>query len=206
MFLSIRVILLASALLAAGACRADVYMRADAEGVLHYTNVPGTPGAADGAYQLLVALVREEAADNRAKAMPVSGAAAKYAPDVAEVAQAERIDQALLHAVITAESGYNPTAVSPKGAAGLMQLMPATAKRYAVKDSFDPAQNIRGGARYLRDLMGRFDNNLELVLAAYNAGEHAVLKHGGRIPPYRETMLYVPKVMRLYQRFTALGL
>ncbi len=153
-----------------------------------------------------MALVREEAADNRAKALPVSGAAAKYAPSVAEAAQAEQIDQALLHAVITAESGYNPMAVSAKGASGLMQLMPATAKRYAVKDAFDPAQNIRGGARYLRDLMGRFDNDLELVLAAYNAGENAVMRHGRRVPPFRETQHYVPKVLRLYRMFSALKL
>jgi soluble lytic murein transglycosylase-like protein len=171
---------------------------------MHFTNAADKAVVREQGYELLVAVVRDEASENRAKALPISGAAALYAPSVAEVARAEDVDEALLHAVITAESGYNPNAVSQKGAAGLMQLMPGTAKRYAVKDSFDPVQNIRGGARYLRDLMRRFDNDMELVLAAYNAGENAVVKYGRRIPPYRETLDYVPKVLRLYQRFAAL--
>jgi soluble lytic murein transglycosylase-like protein len=102
----------------------------------------------------------------------------------------------LLHAVIRTESAYNPQAVSHAGAQGLMQLMPGTAARYGVRDSFDPAQNVRGGAAYLRDLLDMFDQDLRLALAGYNAGENAVIKYGRQIPPYSETQDYVRKVLR----------
>jgi soluble lytic murein transglycosylase-like protein len=102
----------------------------------------------------------------------------------------------LLHAVIRAESAYDHTAVSSAGAQGLMQLMPGTAARYGVKDSFNPADNVRGGAAYLRDLLDMFDQDLRLALAGYNAGENAVIKHGRRIPPYDETQNYVRIVLR----------
>ena len=105
--------------------------------------------------------------------------------------------------MISVESSYNPKAVSNKGAAGLMQLMPGTAKRYGVADAFDPAQKLRGGANYLRDLLKLFDSDVSLALAAFNAGEDAVMKHGNRIPPYRETLRYVPKVLDYYQRYRA---
>jgi soluble lytic murein transglycosylase-like protein len=84
-----------------------------------------------------------------------------------------------------------------------MQLMPQTAKRYGVADAFDPRQNLDGGARYLKDLLQMFDNDVSLALAAYNAGEHAVAKYGNRIPPYRETLQYVPRVLDFYQRYQA---
>lgn len=111
------------------------------------------------------------------------------------------VEPALIHAVITAESGYNPAARSRYGAVGLMQLMPGTAKRYGVTNRLDPAQNIRGGARYLRDLLAMFDNDLQLVLAAYNAGEEAVIRYGRRIPPFRATVAFVPRVMGYYWKF-----
>jgi soluble lytic murein transglycosylase-like protein len=98
------------------------------------------------------------------------------------------------------ESGYDPHAVSRAGAVGLMQLMPDTARRYGVRNLRDPAQNVQAGARYLRDLMGKFDNDLTLALAAYNAGEEAVAQYGNRIPPFRETLNYVPKVLDVYRR------
>ncbi len=120
---------------------------------------------------------------------------------VAEVALVHGLDSALLHAVISVESRYNPNAVSRAGAVGLMQLMPATAKRYGVKDSFDPAQNLHGGAKYLRDLLTLFDSDINLVLAAYNAGEYAVIKNGNRIPPFPETRKYVPRVMGYYRQY-----
>jgi soluble lytic murein transglycosylase-like protein len=105
----------------------------------------------------------------------------------------------LVKAVIKVESNYNRRAVSPKGAQGLMQLMPATAKRFGVKDSFDPEQNITGGIKYLRFLLNEFgEHNLDLVLAGYNAGEQAVRKYGNKVPPYRETRKYVKKVKSLY--------
>ena len=128
-------------------------------------------------------------------------ARAHYAEMIARVAKEQQIDPALLHAVITVESAYNPRARSPKGATGLMQLMPDTAKRYGVTDLVNPMENLRAGAMYLRDLLGMFDNNLRLVLAAYNAGEGAVARSGNRIPPYPETRAYVPRVLKHYESY-----
>lgn len=127
----------------------------------------------------------------------------KYSSHVLAAAKETKVDAALIHAVISVESGYNPRARSSAGAVGLMQLMPGTARRYGVKDRLDPAQNIKGGARYLHDLQVTFGNNLQLVLAAYNAGEDAVKKYGRRIPPYRETAAYVPKVLSYYRKYRA---
>lgn len=107
----------------------------------------------------------------------------------------------LISAVIHAESFYNPHAVSHAGAVGLMQLMPATAKRYGVYDRQNPQQNIDGGVRYLKDLLEMFDGNVNLALAAYNAGENAVKKYGYRIPPYKETQHYVRKVGDLSKKY-----
>jgi soluble lytic murein transglycosylase-like protein len=116
-----------------------------------------------------------------------------------QIARAHRLAPELLDAVIRVESGYEPSAVSPKGAMGLMQLMPDTAARFAIANPLDPVENMRGGARYLRWLMDRFDGELELVLAAYNAGEGAVERYGNRIPPYDETRAYVARVLQIYQ-------
>jgi soluble lytic murein transglycosylase-like protein len=102
----------------------------------------------------------------------------------------------LLHAVIRAESAYQPNALSHAGACGLMQLMPATAARFRVRNIWDPAENIEGGATYLRFLMDLFDNDLRLALAGYNAGENAVKRYGNQIPPYPETQNYVRKVLQ----------
>lgn len=122
---------------------------------------------------------------------------------VDEAARSNDIEAALLHAVITAESNYNTRAVSRKGAIGLMQLMPATAKRYGVTDIYDPAQNVAGGTRYLKYLLKMFNNDQRLTLAAYNAGENAVARFGNKIPSYRETRDYVNKVMSLYNQYRA---
>ncbi len=123
-----------------------------------------------------------------------------YDHHIDAAATANQVDPALIRAVIAVESGFNPLARSHAGAAGLMQLMPGTAQRYGVKNTFDPAQNIHGGTRYLRDLQSMFGNDLRLVLAAYNAGEEAVLRYGRRIPPFQETIEYVPKVLSYYAR------
>ncbi|GEM_PF-330779 len=120
---------------------------------------------------------------------------------IQDVATSTQLEPALLHAVIQTESAFNPKAVSPKGAVGLMQLMPATARRFGVKDRTNATANVYGGARYLRYLLGLFNNDLKLVLAAYNAGENAVKRYGNKIPPYRETRGYVKKVMRLYRAY-----
>ncbi|MBM3284808.1 MAG: lytic transglycosylase domain-containing protein [Candidatus Aminicenantes bacterium] len=105
----------------------------------------------------------------------------------------------LIHAIIRAESNYNSRAVSPKGAAGLMQLMPETASQYGVKDRFDPEENIMGGVKYLKDLCRLYNNNTRFVLAAYNAGQEALKKFKG-IPPYPETREYISRVMSSYSR------
>lgn len=113
------------------------------------------------------------------------------------------VEGRLVHAVIWAESSYNPKAVSSSGATGLMQLMPETAKRYGVRDAFDPAQNINGGVKHLKELLDQFDGDLELAVAAYNAGPNAVIRAGNRIPPYPQTAAYVPKVIAYYHRLEA---
>ena len=134
------------------------------------------------------------------KAMSASTARRKelFAPLVRAAAQAHGVPEALLHAVIEVESGFDAAAVSPKGALGLMQLMPQTARELRVRDARDPAANIDGGARYLKELLARFGNDLSLALAAYNAGPGAVQRSGG-IPRNAETQNYVPRVMARYQ-------
>jgi soluble lytic murein transglycosylase-like protein len=127
-----------------------------------------------------------------------------YLPLIHESAQRYNLDADLVKAVIQVESSFNPRAVSSKGCMGLMQLHPDTAKRFGVRDAFDPAQNIQGGVQYLRFLTDHFNGKLPLVLAAYNAGENAVKRYDG-IPPYRETQQYVRKVTTLYQSFKSLS-
>ena len=124
----------------------------------------------------------------------------KFAAIVDAKAKKHKVIPELLHAVIEAESAYDPDAVSRAGAVGLMQLMPATAKRFGVTDRTNPSQSVDGGARYLRYLLDYFDNDLTLAIASYNAGEGAVIKHGRKIPPYRETQKYVVKVKKFLRR------
>jgi len=125
----------------------------------------------------------------------------KFSPTVDAIAKLYRLPKSLVHAVITAESAYNPNAISRAGAVGLMQLMPGTAKRYGVKNRMNPYENIHGGSRYLRDLLIMFKNDLRLALAAYNAGEGAVKKYGYKVPPYKETQTYVRRVINYYKKY-----
>ena len=125
----------------------------------------------------------------------------KYEALIAEAAQANQLDPALVKAVIAVESAYDPGAISPKGATGLMQLMPGTATRFGVKKIADPKDNIGGGTRYLRTLLKLFNGRLDLTLAAYNAGEGAVQRYKNTIPPYAETQNYVKLVMQFYAVF-----
>jgi soluble lytic murein transglycosylase-like protein len=125
----------------------------------------------------------------------------KFDPTIRTVAKTYKLPHTLLHAVITAESSYNPNAISKAGAVGLMQLMPETAKQYGVSNRRDPKQSIYGGTRYLRYLAKLFNNDLTLMLAAYNAGEGAVKKYGNKIPPYKETQNYVKKVIKYYKKY-----
>ncbi len=123
---------------------------------------------------------------------------ARFSSMIDEVALQARLYPELLHAVVRAESAYDPNAVSHAGAVGLMQLMPNTAKRFGVEDRRDPRANLEGGARYLRKLLTKYNNNIKLALAAYNAGNRAVQKYGNKIPPYPETQDYVKKVITFY--------
>jgi soluble lytic murein transglycosylase-like protein len=118
---------------------------------------------------------------------------------VLAAATKHNLPASLIHAVIQVESSYNPVAVSPKGATGLMQLMEGTAKRYGVSDRTDPEQNINAGSHYLSDLLRLFNQDKRLALAAYNAGENAVKRYNNQIPPFRETQQYVEKVLAIYQ-------
>ncbi|WP_039956211.1 lytic transglycosylase domain-containing protein, partial [Xanthomonas graminis] len=123
-----------------------------------------------------------------------------YQSEIAAAAREYGVDEAVVRAIIHAESAYNPMALSRAGAQGLMQLMPPTASRFGVRDAFDAAQNIRGGVQYLAWLLKRFNGNLSLAAAGYNAGEGAVDKHGG-VPPYSETQRYVQRVGVLADRY-----
>ena len=194
---------------AAAPARADIYGFVDETGQAHFSDVK-----IDSRYKLYMktrpAPTETAAAPTDAPAIlvaPRTGALrapkahAQYADLIARVAKEQQVDPALLHAVITVESAYNPRAKSPKGATGLMQLMPDTAKRYGTTDLLNPLENLRAGAKYLRDLLAMFDNNLRLVLAAYNAGEGAVARAGNRIPPYPETRAYVPRVLQHYESY-----
>jgi soluble lytic murein transglycosylase-like protein len=180
-----------------------VYAFVDDQGELHLSNVPDSDR-----YRSLDAESAQAGGEARAEIVPDgavgAGAQRPYGTVVAQVAGRYGIDAALLHAVISVESGYNAKAVSKRGAAGLMQLMPETARRFGVADVFDPADNVRAGAQYLTELLKLFDNDVRLALAAYNAGEAAVIKYGRRIPPYRETAAYVPRVVAFYEKFRAL--
>jgi soluble lytic murein transglycosylase-like protein len=192
-------LLILAVVAAPGLVRADVYSFTGADGIAHFSNVPS-----DSRYQLLIATPSEAVAGAATSIKDHSinwlARSAQYDGVITGAAKAATIQAALVRAVIVVESGFNPRAVSKKGAIGLMQLQPATARRYGVKNIYDPEQNVRAGAHYLSDLLARFDSNLELALAAYNAGEEAVERYGRHVPPFRETLAYVPSVMKVYQR------
>jgi soluble lytic murein transglycosylase-like protein len=126
----------------------------------------------------------------------------RFGDIISEAGRKWNVQPELLQAIIAVESGFNPRAVSRKGARGLMQLMPETARRFATGDLFDPRTNVHAGAQYLRLLLDLFGGNIELALAAYNAGENAVIRAGYRIPAFAETQSYVPAVMAHYRRLS----
>ena len=136
---------------------------------------------------------------SKSKSKPTWANRKHFDPLIKKAAKKSGLSPELLHAVIQAESSYNPKAKSSAGAMGLMQLMPGTAGRFGVSNAWDPVQNLEGGATYLRLLLDMFNNNLQLALAAYNAGENAVKKYGNKIPPYPETQNYVRKVISYYR-------
>jgi hypothetical protein len=169
---------------------ADIYKYVDNEGVLHLTNVPSIPNAK---YVLILRekriLFQSDIDVNKFDHI-ISNAAKKY-----------KIDPALIKAIIKAESNFNHEAISPVGAQGLMQLMPATAYALQVENVFHPENNIEAGARYLRYLLNTYRGNLKLTLAAYNAGETAVAKYNNNVPPFTETQNYINRVMTYYNEF-----
>lgn len=203
--------------------QADIYAFVDKNGIRHLSNVPNDPR-----YRMVMRTpaYRKEAAQTssfapsslyappfqlgqRNYANPIGQRRLsrvnelnrqRFAADVQRIATQYRLEPALMHAVISAESSYNHLAVSPKGAMGLMQLMPGTAARFGVANAYDPISNMHGGARYLRWLLDYF-NDTRLAIAAYNAGEGAVQKYGNQIPPYRETQTYVGRVLGYYQQY-----
>ena len=201
-----RVVFALSLTVTAAAAHADIYGFVDENGVAHFSDFQ-----LDSRYTLFMKVPKERAAPavEPSAPPPVAPQAAvvtgkPYDAIIAAVAKEQGVDAALLHAVITVESAYNPRAKSHKGASGLMQLIPATAQRFGVTDVWNPLENIRGGARYLRELLAMFNDNMQLALAAYNAGEGAVMRAGNRIPPYAETRAYVPRVIGVYERYRAM--
>ena len=170
---------------------ADIYKYVDPQGGVHLADRPLGPG-----YVLIFRGGRKVRPHSPSRGYALNRK--RYGPIVDQVAGHHQLDAALVHAVVQVESAYNPGAVSRRGAVGLMQLMPDTARRYGVRDPRDPQGNLDGGVRYLRDLILRF-NNVVLALAAYNAGENAVERYGNRIPPFPETQRYVRKVIQAWK-------
>lgn len=161
----------------AGISGADVYKFVDADGILHFTNVPVDPRFEPLGWEI-----------------EFDRYLGKYEQPIQKMAARYGVEAALIKAIIKAESNFDPSAISRKGAIGLMQLMPSTAADLKVSNPRDPHKNIEGGTRYLRYLLGLFKNDLKLTIAAYNAGENAVIKYGRSVPPYRETIEYVKRV------------
>jgi len=170
---------------------ADIFKRVAPDGRVYYTDAP-----IKGLSYKLIIRTPPKTYKRDLKFMATNKT--KYNDLVAKAAAKHQMDPKLLHAVIQAESAYNAKAISSAGAVGLMQLMPATARRYGVTDRYDPEQNVDGGTRYLKDLLAMFNSNLRLAVAGYNAGEGAVMKYNYTVPPYRETQDYVRHVLRLY--------
>ena len=159
---------------------ADIYKYVDADGVVHFTNTPTTT---DYRFHM-----REDGGKRTIRDV------------IVRYAGANQLEEALIRAVIKVESDFNPNAVSRKGALGMMQLIPKTARMLNVRDPLDPEDNIRGGSRYLRMMLDQFKGDLDLALAAYNAGPTAVRNYGG-IPPYAETIRYIDKVKRYLRHY-----
>jgi soluble lytic murein transglycosylase-like protein len=192
----LRLALLIAAWLAmpCAAASQKIYTYMDAQGQRHYTDVPD-----NNRYRLLVFSSQDRTASGDRYDMQVLAKASQYDAIIEQAAATAALEPNLLRAVIVVESGFNSRAVSKRGAVGLMQLMPATANRFGVSNRYDAQQNVHAGARYLKFLIDRFGHDISLALAAYNAGEEAVERNGGQIPPFTETMAYVPRVLKIYK-------
>jgi soluble lytic murein transglycosylase-like protein len=192
--------LLIAALLFAStvAAHSKIYTYVDADGVRHYTDVPD-----DNRYRLLALSPQDRTASGDRYDLMLLAKAGQYDSIIEKAALSASVEPNLLRAVIVVESGFNSRAVSKRGAVGLMQLMPSTATRFGVSNPYDPRENVHAGARYLKFLINRFGQDVRLALAAYNAGEEAVARNGGQIPPFTETMAYVPRVLKIYRMLSA---
>lgn len=182
--------LIMSAALASQAM-AEIYTYVDENGVLHFSNVP-----TNGRYQYAGPEIEDNVAFYRSPDI--------FDDYIRNAASLHELDFALVKAVVQVESNFNPNAISKAGAIGLMQIMPGNLSAFRLHDPYDPRANIMAGARYLKSLLKRFDNDIELSLAAYNAGPAVVEKYKG-IPPYAETRNYVNRVMRYYARYKDLN-
>jgi hypothetical protein len=174
-----------------------IYRYVEKDGTIIYTNVP-PPGTKKASK------LKGTFSEAPAPTAPVKGRSrtpGELEPHIVKAAQRYRIPTALVRAIMQTESNFNANAVSPKGASGLMQLMPGTASEMYVKDIFDTRDNIEGGVRYLRVLANLFEGDMVKMVAAYNAGPEAVRKYGGKVPPYPETQAYVRKVLQLYYHY-----
>jgi len=169
---------------------ADIYVRMDSEGVLHFTNVPTSSN-----YKIFI---REK--PSMSSNSDITDGTNRYDDLITEASESHGVSFSLLKALIKIESDFNPRAISSAGAIGLMQIMPENIRALNIKDPFDPWENIMGGTRYLKQLIGRFNGKLPMALAAYNAGPDIVDRYK-RIPPFKETENYVEKVMRYYSIF-----
>jgi soluble lytic murein transglycosylase-like protein len=185
-------------LLASDQVLADIYKFVDSDGRVYYTDEPR--------HSLYKRIIQTKIQKNYPKyeslnVRAYTGAKKRQFMDlINQAANRHQVDANLVHAVIQTESAYNSNAISSAGAVGLMQLMPDTARRFGVVDRHDPDQNVDGGTRYLRHLIDMFNPNLDLAVAAYNAGENAVIKYNNSIPPYPETQNYVKQVLALYNK------
>jgi len=174
---------------------AGIYRYVDERGVIHFTNCPRDPK-----FKLYIRESKDDVGDKNHSSVSYIKDSNQYDSLISEFSKKYEVDFALVKAIIRAESGFNPFAVSRKGARGLMQLMPETALRMNVSNIFNPKENIEGGVRYFKYLLSLFNNDLQLSLAAYNAGENIVGELRS-IPPYRETIDYVKRVMNYYQSY-----
>jgi len=186
-----RVAMVTGCLGAALPARAQIYSWRDGNGNLVLSNTRPPTAARPTAYTV------PKAQGVRVTRPATLDRARTYDDLIIEHSRSNGVRPDLVRAVMQVESGFNPLALSPKGAMGLMQLMPATARQYGVRNAFSPAENVRAGVAYLRELLDRYQNNEELALAAYNAGPGAVDKHGQTVPPYRETRSYVAQINKM---------
>lgn len=193
----LRIAIILLNLFIANTALADIYKFIDKDGRIYYTDQPK-----NNKYKRIIKTKAQVFLSSYSPRIHTYSTANKqrFSDLIEQAAFRHQVDPKLVHAVIQTESAYNSTAISSAGAVGLMQLMPDTARRFGVYDRNDPDQNVDGGTRYLKHLIGLFGPNLDLAVAAYNAGENAVIKYNNSIPPYPETQNYVKQVLALYHR------